>query len=87
MRCVQIAISSWATIIITKPPTKSKRRRARVAAAAVLRHSDADDDVLPIKNGIPVRGDVDSFHGDLIYTYIFYGRKKRNLVKNILSFD
>ena len=42
--------------------------------------------MLPIKNGIPVRsGDVDSFHGDLIYTYIFYGRKKRNLVKNILS--
>ena len=55
---------------------------------AELQHSDSDDDVLPIKNGIPIRGsDVEDFHGDLIYTYIFLGRKKRKLVKIILLFD
>ena len=53
-------------------------------AAAVLLHSDADD-ALPIKNGIPVRGDVVGFHGDLIYAYIFYGANKKNLEKITLS--
>ena len=43
--------------------------------------------MLPIKNGIPVRGDVVGFHGDLIYAYIFYGANKKNLEKITLSFD